>query len=97
MPHDRDQSTYDRTRRRFDELPPEDQARFLVEATASSLARGVEQVGQLLAEGIGRTVRRARRRSKKSPSGRAAEPETAQRRRPRSDSEGPASSPTSRG
>lgn len=76
---------YEETRRRFDELDVEHQTRFLVEATASTLARGVQQVGELLADGLGDVLRRARR-GPASSAGRpgAAEPETAQRQQPRS-------------
>lgn len=78
------QSDYERTRNHFDELDAENQARFLIEATASSLARGVEHVGTALAEEIEDAVHRARWASSgSSASNRAAEPETAQRRRPR--------------
>jgi len=84
MPESRD-PRYEETRRRFDELDVEHKTRFLVEATASTLARGVQHVGELLADGLEDVFRRARRGSASSahrPG--AAEPETAQRRQPRS-------------
>lgn len=78
-------SRYDDTRRRFEELDMEEQASFLVEATASTLARGVTQVGEVLADGLEDLLRRARKRGRnagrKGPG--AAEPETAQRQTPR--------------
>ena len=84
---DSEDAQYEQTRRRFDELDVEAQSRFLVEAAASTLARGVVQVGEVLAEGLEDVLRRARRpRSAGSggPRPGAAEPETSQRRRPRS-------------
>jgi hypothetical protein len=81
-------SRYQQARRRFDELEIEERSRFLIEATASTLAEGVVQAGTLLADGIEEALRRARRASE-APHGQqpgAAEPETAQRQRPRSGS-----------
>jgi hypothetical protein len=87
---DSKQSSYDRTRQRFDELDVEEQASFLVEATASTVARGVLQVGEVLADRLEAALRQAQR---SADGGRRhgpgpAEPETAQRRRPRSGSSG---------
>ena len=82
---DSEDAQYEQTRRRFDELDVEAQSRFLVEAAASTLARGVVQVGEVLAEGLEDVLRRARRpRSAGSggPRPGAAEPETSQRRQP---------------
>ncbi len=77
---------YEDARRRFEDLEVEEQTRFLIEATASTLAQGLKQAGAALADGIEDVVRQARRRSA-SGSGRshsaAAEPETAQRQAPR--------------
>jgi len=87
-----DDTRYQQARRRFDELEIEEQSRFLIEATASTLADGVRQAGALLADGIEQTLRGTRKKSASSPSRRepgAAEPETAQRRRPRSGTDGP--------
>lgn len=88
MPDDSSRSEYNQTRQRFEDLEPEEQARFLIEATATTLAQGIERVGRMLAHGLQDTVREARRRSsagsKTGPG--AAEPETAQRRRPRNGS-----------
>lgn len=86
MPDPRD-AQYEQTRRRFDELDVEAQSRFLVEAAASTLARGVVQVGEMLAEGVEDVLRRTRRPGASGPAGTrpgAAEPETSQRRQPRS-------------
>lgn len=72
---------YDRVRRDFEELEVEKQTRFLIEASASTLARGLEQVGHVLVEGLEDVMRRERRsRSCSEESGPGpAEPETAQR------------------
>lgn len=85
MADDSQTSSYDQTRRQFDDLTPDEQAQFLIEATASTLAHGIERVGKVLARGLQDTVRRAQQQS---PAGSAsgpgaAEPETAQRQRPR--------------
>jgi hypothetical protein len=58
----------------------------LVEATASVLARGVEQVGQAVADGLDDLFHRARPSPSASSRERGpgpAEPETSQQRRPR--------------
>jgi hypothetical protein len=74
---------YEQTRRHFDDLDPEEKARFLVEATASTVAQGVLTLGRHLAEGLEDLMREARPSSRPSGPG-PAEPETAQRRTPRS-------------
>ena len=83
---------YRRTRDSFSDMPIEDQATFLVEATASLLARGVEEVGRVVADGVDDlfqgSSRRKQRSSGKGSGPGPAEPETAQQRRPR----GPSSS-----
>ena len=80
---------YEEARRRFDDLDVEGQARFLIEATASTLAQGVLQVGKGLADGLDAFLRDARRGPAASrPGPGAAEPETAQRQAPRSGSSG---------
>ena len=81
MPTD---DAYEETRHRFDELEVEEQAQFLIEASASALARGIEQAGKVLADGLQDAVRRpcgsscASQDSGPGP----AEPETAQRQAP---------------
>ena len=76
---------YDEARRQFDELDIEEQASFLVEATASTLARGVLQVGTMLADEIENVLRGTRPGSDSRRQGPGpAEPETSQRRTSRS-------------
>ncbi|PSQ98135.1 MAG: hypothetical protein BRD51_03420 [Bacteroidetes bacterium SW_11_64_17] len=73
--------SYDQVRHNFEDLKIEERARFLIEASASTLAKGVEQVGHVLAEGLEDVIRHERRsetRAEESGPG-AAEPETAQR------------------
>jgi hypothetical protein len=82
---------YRRTRETFKKMNVEEQATFLVEATASVLARGMEEVGRVVADGLSDLFRpkdRQRRRAAHphgpGPHGPGpAEPETAQQRRPR--------------
>lgn len=79
--------TYEQTRRRFDDLEVEQQAQFLIEASASALAKGVEQAGKMLADGLRDAMHRTPRSSRASESGPgAAEPETAQRQAPKGES-----------
>jgi hypothetical protein len=83
---------YDDARRSFDDLDVEERARFLVEATASTLAHGLLQAGEVLADGLEDAIRQARRSSPHSSEKRgpgAAEPETAQRQAPRNGSRRP--------
>jgi len=76
--------TYEQTRRRFDDLEVEQQAQFLIEASASALARGVEQAGKVLADGLRDAMHRPHRSSRTSESGPGpAEPETSQRQAPK--------------
>lgn len=85
--HTRRDEDYRRTRDTFNEMKLEDQATFLVEATASLLARGIEETGRAVADGIDELFRpKARRTSRDAPGARGpgpAEPETSQQRRPR--------------
>jgi hypothetical protein len=79
---DESHNSYQETRRAFDGLDVEERARFLVEATASTLARGLLQAGETLAEGVEEAIRRGRRHSstRSRPGGPgAAEPQTSQR------------------
>ncbi|MFB6279129.1 MAG: hypothetical protein ABEK75_06455 [Salinibacter sp.] len=81
MPAD---DSYDQVRHDFEDLEIEERARFLVEASASTLAKGVEQVGHVLAEGLEDMMRgehRSRRRAEESGPG-AAEPETSRQQAP---------------
>jgi hypothetical protein len=85
MPTD---DSYDQMRHDFEELEFEKQAQFLIQASASTLAKGIEQVGQALADGLGDVMDPRRRSSGAAdPSGPgAAEPETAQRQAPKNGS-----------
>lgn len=80
-----DDTTYDRTRRDFDELSLEEQASFLVESAASTLARGLETLGREMAREVETTFRCASSDAApdtdRSPG--PAEPETSQRTVPR--------------
>lgn len=80
-----DHDQYNDARRRFEDLDLEEQASFLVEAGASTLARGVREVGDVLADGLRDALRTARTRASRSGENRpgAAEPETSQRQAPR--------------
>lgn len=84
---DQHQDRYHQARRRFEELDVEEQASFLVEATASTLAQGLEQAGRALAGSLQDLARQARKSSTRSRTSShrpgAAEPETAQRQTPR--------------
>lgn len=77
---------YRRTRDTFDDLPLEDQATFLVEATASLLAHGLEEAGRAVADGLDDLFRTSKSHEQEADSTTGpgpAEPETAQQRRPR--------------
>ncbi len=65
---------YDDTRRAFEELSPEEQARFLLEATASSLMRGIEFVAGAVADEMESAVRKAREKSEEAASDAENEP-----------------------
>lgn len=76
---------YEDARRHFEELDVEEKASFLVEAAASTLARGVSEAGEVLAGTLEDLVRQARTGSSRASETRgpgAAEPETSQRRSP---------------
>lgn len=72
---------YEQARRQFDELDVEERARFLINASASLLAQGLEQAGEVLADGLKEVLRQTGRPSSSAEPERpgAAEPETAQR------------------
>jgi hypothetical protein len=80
--------SYDRMRRDFEGLEVEQQARFLVEASASTLAKGIEAVGRALADGLEDAVGRGPRSDAGGGTSRPgpAEPETAQRQAPTNES-----------
>lgn len=52
-------SEYDEARRAFEPLRIEEKAIFLVEAAITTLARGLDQAGQTLADELDRAFRRA--------------------------------------
>lgn len=86
------EENYRRARDTFNHMNPEDQATFLVEATASLLARGVKEAGRVVAEGLDELFRPARSSSRSSSNGPGpAEPETAQQRAPRGGASDPPS------
>jgi hypothetical protein len=78
---------YRRARETFNKMNVEEQATFLVEATASVLARGMEEVGRVVADGLSDMFQpkgQRQRHDAAHPHGPGpAEPETAQQRRPR--------------
>lgn len=89
MAEEERRTRYDEARRNFDDLSVEERTRFLVEATASTIAQGLLQAGEALADGLEDVIRQARQRSahRSQPHGPgAAEPETAQRQAPRNGS-----------
>jgi hypothetical protein len=51
------------TRRQFDELRLEDKAVFLLEATVSTLGRGLEQAGRALGDALENAFREAERQA----------------------------------
>lgn len=76
---------YRRVRDTFNKMNVEEQATFLVEATASMLARGVEEAGRVVADSVNDIFRPKTRREHRSSDGPGpgpAEPETAQQRCP---------------
>ncbi|SHK78457.1 hypothetical protein [Rhodothermus profundi] len=54
---------YEEVRNAFIRLRLEDKARFLIEATAATLADGIEAVGALLARGLERCMESSQRRA----------------------------------
>ena len=90
MPSD---DPFHRVRRDFEALQIDEQAQFLIQASASTLARGIEQAGKALAAGLGETMHQACSPTpphkdtphKDAPGAKEpgpAEPETAQRQVP---------------
>lgn len=83
---------YEQARRRFEDLDVEKRARFLLEASVTTLARGLEEAGRVLADGLEDVLHRTEEASRSSEGPErpgAAEPETAQRQTSRN---GPAAS-----
>jgi len=60
---------YEDVRNAFARLRLEDKARFLIEATAATLADGIETAGALLARGLERCMEACQRRTATGPSG----------------------------
>lgn len=58
---------FDKTRREFDQLRTEEKAVFLVEAAATTLARGVEQFGRVVVEEIDRLFDKQREAAGEDP------------------------------
>lgn len=93
MPHDPDaRRRYDRTRDSFEELPLQEQALFLVEATASAVARGAARASRVLADELDDFFQGASRRQRRGKDPRRddarpdrpgpAEPPTGEQRAP---------------
>ena len=82
--HETHRKRYHQAREAFDELKIEDRAIFLLEATVTTVARGVEEAGRALADELDRFFHgfRAERAEPSEPSRGAAKP-------------GPAEPPTS--
>lgn len=81
-----DDNRYKEARRRFDDLDVEDRARFLLEASLSTIAQGLQWAGQQLADSLDETMRGSRRGGSGRREGGEpgpAEPETSQRQTPR--------------
>lgn len=54
---------YNRTREKFDELPLEDKATFLVEAVFTTLTKGIEQAGKAFSDELNSLFDQARERA----------------------------------
>lgn len=80
---------YREARRRFDDLEVEQRARFLLEASLSTIAQGLEWAGQQLADSLDESMHGSKRGRSDAAEGTEpgpAEPETAQRQTPRNES-----------
>lgn len=75
------QERYRDLRESFDELQIQDKALFLVEAAVSTLARGIEQAGETLADEMGDLFRSEEGGRRSRPSS-AASPSTSERQAP---------------
>jgi len=75
-------SRYERTKQEFGDMSVEEQASFLIEASATALARGLEHAGRRVAEEMESMFGERRHRSSGREDARpgAAEPETSQRK-----------------
>ena len=72
---------FEKTRHEFEQLRTEDKAVFLVEAVVSTLARGVEQFGQAVADELNRAFKK-RDEAASEPAGTAGEPSNGNGARP---------------
>lgn len=62
-------------RRQFDDLSLEDKAVFLLEATVSTFARGLEQAGRALGDAMEQAFAEAERSAREESADKAAPPE----------------------
>ncbi|MDQ7039497.1 MAG: hypothetical protein Q9M35_00970 [Rhodothermus sp.] len=60
---------YEEVRKAFARLRLEEKARFLIEATAATLADGIEAAGTLLARGLERCLEVCQQKTRPEPSG----------------------------
>ena len=85
--HDAHSKQYHQAREAFDDLKIEDRAVFLLEATVSTVARGVEEAGRILADELDRLFSSFRKEEPEASRGTAspgpAEPPTAEQVAPR--------------
>lgn len=85
--HETHRKRYHQAREAFDDLKIEDRAVFLLEATVSTVARGVEEAGRALADEFDRFFRTCREERAETPRSAAApgpaEPPTAKQTAPR--------------
>lgn len=66
---------YNRVREKFDELPLEEKATFLVEAVFTTLTRGIEQAGKAFSEELNSLFDQARERAERRAAEAEMEPE----------------------
>ncbi len=67
---------YEEVREAFVRLRLEEKARFLIEATAATLADGIEAAGALLARGLERCLEVCQQKPRPDPSGTSATAES---------------------
>jgi len=64
---------YNRTREKFDELPLEEKATFLVEAVFTTLTKGIEQAGKAFSDELNSLFDQARERAEQHAEDSASE------------------------